>query len=230
MRLTTIFSLILFLLLIKHTTTAATELNSDYIEQFATNYLIEQFPSTAEERVLITVAEIDPRITIQACAIPLTAELPDKSSSRNVNVKISCDESTPWKIYLSAKVEITKAFLVAKHTINKGDILDENNVELTYMPINRIRGKKLTDTAEVFGAKAKRRIAKNKLVNKHSICLVCKGDIVTIVAASSSFNIKTQGEALSSANMDEQIRVRNSRSNKVITAHVKGINQVIINL
>ena len=109
-------------------------------------------------------------------------------------------------------------------------MLDDSNVELAYMPINKVRGKKLTDTSVVFGAKAKRRIAKGKTISKRNICLICKGDFVTIIAASSSFNIKTQGEALSSGNMNEQIRVRNSRSNKIITPRVNGINQVIINL
>ena len=50
MRHTKLFLTFLFLLLIKQTTTAATELDSAFIEQFAKNYLTEQFPSTEEEK------------------------------------------------------------------------------------------------------------------------------------------------------------------------------------
>jgi flagella basal body P-ring formation protein FlgA len=230
MRLTKIIFTFIFILLIKQTTTFATELDSAFIERFATNYLIEQFPSTEEEKVLISVAHLDPRITIKPCKIPLTANIPEKNGAINVNVKISCDESIPWKIYLSAKVEITKAVLIARSTISKGDELDESNIELAFIPINKIRGNKLTDTKVVFGAKAKKRIAKGRAISKKSICLICKGDVVTIIVSSDNFSIKTQGVALSSGNINEQIRVKNTRSKKVITPRVKGINQVVINL
>jgi flagella basal body P-ring formation protein FlgA len=227
---TKLFFIFLFLLLIRQPISLANELDSTFIEHFAKTFLLEKFPSTDEQKVRISVARLDPRITIKPCKIPLTANIPDKNNTRNVNIKISCDESTPWKIYLSAKVEITKAILIAKNTISQGDTLDDSNVGLAYVAINRIRGNKITDTSVVFGAKAKRRIAQGKAISKKSICLVCKGDVVTIIAKSKSFNIKTQGIALSSGNINEQIRVRNSRSNKVITPRVKTINQVVINL
>jgi flagella basal body P-ring formation protein FlgA len=230
MRRTKLFLTFLFLLLTKQSIVAATELDSAFIEHFAKEYLTEQYPSTDAERVRISVARLDPRIKIKPCKIPLTANIPEKNSAINVNIKISCDESISWKIYLSAKVEITKAVLIATSTISKGDKLDNSNIELAYMPINRIRGDKLTDINIVFGAKAKKRIAKGRTLSKRSFCLVCKGDVVTIIASSNSFSIKTRGVALSSGNINEQIRVKNSRSNKIITPRVKALNQVVINL
>jgi flagella basal body P-ring formation protein FlgA len=230
MRYTKLFLFFLTLLLVKQPISAASELDSAFIERFAKEFLLEQFPSTDEEKVRISVAHLDPRIINKPCNIPLSANIPEKNNARNVNVKISCDESIPWKIYLSAKVEITKAILIARNTISKGDKLDESNVELAYIATNRIRGDKLTDIKVVFGAKAKKRIAQGRAISKRSICLVCKGDVVTIIASSKSFNIKTQGVALSSGNINEQIRVKNTRSNKVITPRIKAINQVIINL
>ena len=225
-----VFFIFLLLLLIEQKSATATELDSAFIEHFAHAYLTEQFPSTEDEKVRVSVSELDPRIQIKPCNIPLTANIPEKNNSINVNIKISCDESTPWQIYLSAKVEITKAVFIAKKTIIKGERLDENNVELAYIATNRLRGSKLTDEAIVFGAKAKRRIAQGRAINKRSICLICKGDVVTIIAASDNFSIKTRGIALSSGNINEQIRIENSRSEKVITARVKTINRVEINL
>jgi len=230
MRHTKLFLTFSFLLLIKQSIAAATELDRVFIEHFAKDYLTDQFPSTEEERVRISVSHLDPRIKIKPCKIPLTANISEKIRAINVNVKISCDESIPWKMYLSAKIEITKAVLVATSTISKGDKLDESNIELAYMAINRIRGDKLTDKNIIFGAKAKKRIAKGRTISKQSICLICRGDIVTIIASSNSFSIKTRGVALSSGNINEQIKVKNSRSNKIITPRVKTINQVVINL
>ena len=206
------------------------KVGSNYIEQFATAFLTEKFPSSEEEKVLISVSSLDPRIEIKSCDLPLVANIPENMGARNVNIKISCDDTAPWKIYLSAKVQITKAVLVAISTINRGDTLNEDNVALNFLPVNQLRGNKLDDPTLVFGAKAKKRIAKGRAISKSSFCLICKGDFVTIIAASDSFNIKTQGMALSSGNVNDQIRVRNTRSNKIISPRVKNARQVIINL
>jgi flagella basal body P-ring formation protein FlgA len=53
---------------------------------------------------------------------------------------------------------------------------------------------------------------------------------VTIIAKSANFNIKTAGVALQNASFGEQVKVKNTRSGRTITAQVKAINQVIINL
>lgn len=230
MRYTKLFLFFLLILFVNQPVIATTELDSAFIEHFAKEYLLTQFPSTDTNKVRISVARLDPRIAIKSCNIPLTANIPEKNNARNVNVKISCAESKPWKIYISAKIEITKAVLIARDTISKGDKLDQDNVVLSFISINRLRGEKLTDTRIVYGAKAKRRIAKGKTISKSSICLVCKGDFVTIIASSATFSIKTRGVALSSGNINEQIRVKNTRSNKVITPRISAINQVIIHL
>lgn len=230
MRLNKVFLLFILFLLTNHTTSSAAELDSAFIEHFTESYLIEKFPSTEEEKVQVSVSQLDPRIVIKPCSIPLTASLPETNNGRNVNIKISCNESIPWKIYLSARIEKAKAILIAKDTINKGDLLDDDNVELTFLAINKIRGHKITDKETIFGAKAKRRIAKGKAISKSNTCLVCKGDMVTIIASSESFSIKTQGVALSSGNINDQIRVKNTRSNNIITPRVKSYNQVIIDL
>jgi flagella basal body P-ring formation protein FlgA len=230
MRQAKIYISFLLLFLSGHVYANSQELDAMYIEQLATAYLTEQFPSSNEEKVLISVSSLDPRIEIKSCGVPLLVNIPEKNNTRNVNLKISCNDTASWKIYLSAKIQITKAILVATSTINKGDMLNKDNVALNYLPVNQIRGDKLSDTALVFGAKAKKRIAQGRAISKTSFCLVCKGDFVTIIAASDGFSIKTQGMALSSGNVNDQIRVRNSRSNKVITPRVKNEQQVVVNL
>jgi flagella basal body P-ring formation protein FlgA len=222
-------TLLLILLLNTPNVFSKTWLHSD-IEQFAQTYLEKNLQVPEEGRVIIKVATLDPRITIRPCQVPLKANIPENYQGRNLNIKIYCDDSTPWNIFLPVKVEITLPVLVAKNTILKGTILDNDNIEVQYIASNKIRGEKLQDKNIVLGAKAKKRISKGRSISRKSICLVCKGDTVTIIASSENFSIKTQGVALSSSNINEQIRIRNSRSNRVITATVKAINKVEINL
>jgi len=200
------------------------------IEALAKTYLEENLLPPAGGKLSISVASIDSRITIKPCQQKLIANIPENTTSRNVNVKISCADSTPWHIYLPAKIEKTFAVVVATVTIEKGVTLSQDNINIEYLASNRIRGKKLTDMTAILGGKAKKRIGKGRAVNINNICLVCKGDSVTITAKSSNFIIKTQGIAVTSGNLNNQIRVKNSRSGKIIRSKVTAINQVVIHL
>lgn len=206
------------------------EYKREEIEQISKNYVEQNYVTKSEGKLNVSVAQLDPRIIIKPCEIPLKANIPEKSTGRNVNVKISCEDSTPWKMYLTAKVSITYPVLVATKTIPKGSRLTEDNVALKFLPEHKIRGEKLNDFEPFNGAKVKRRIGKGKAINNKSLCIVCKGDSVTITAESKNFSIKTQGKALSSGNIGEQIRVENMRSGKIITPQVIAINQVVIHL
>jgi flagella basal body P-ring formation protein FlgA len=211
-------------------TSQSTTWDKAYIETFAKNYLEEKLSPPVGGKISISVANIDPRITIKSCQQKLIANIPENSTSRNVNVKISCVDSTPWQIYLPARIEKTFAVVIATTTIEKGTTLSKNNIGIQYLAENRIRGKKFTDITAILGSKSEKRIGKGRAINTRNVCLVCKGDSVTITANSSNFTIKTQGIALSSGNLNKQIKVKNTRSGKVIRSKVTAINQVTIHL
>jgi len=211
-------------------TSYSTTWDKAYLETFAKEYLEEKLSPPVGGKISISIASIDPRITIKPCQQKLTANIPEKTTSRNVNVKISCADSTPWKIYLPAKIEKTFPVIVASTTIEKGTTLSKDNISVQYLANNKIRGKKFTDITAILGSKSKKRIGKGRVINTKNVCLVCKGDSVTITAKSSSFTIKTQGIALSSGNLNKQIKVKNTHSGKIIRSKVTAINQVVIHL
>lgn len=225
-----LYSTIIYLFILFSTTSYATTWDKSYIETLAKEYLEEKLLPPEGGKISIRVANIDPRIIIKPCQQKLTANIPENTKSRNVNVKISCADSTPWQIYLPARVEKTFAVVVATTTIDKGTTLTNNNVGVQYLASNKIRGKKLSDISTILGSKAEKRIGKGRAVNARNVCLVCKGDAVTITAKSTNFLIKTQGIALSSGYLNKQIKVKNSRSGKMIRATVTAINQVVIHL
>jgi len=208
----------------------ATTFDSAYIEAFAKKFLEDKITPPKGGKTTITIANLDPRIIIKPCQQSLKANIPENYSGRNVNVKITCDDSISWKMYIPAKIEKTFAVLVATSTIEKGMILSEGNIDIQYLANNRIRGKKLSKKVAVIGSKAKKRIGKGRAISRKDVCLVCKGDTVTIIAKSAHFMIKTRGTALSDGNINQQIKVENARSGKIIRPKVSAINQVTIDL
>ncbi|MBL4899321.1 MAG: flagellar basal body P-ring formation protein FlgA [Colwellia sp.] len=225
-----LFSIALYLFVLFSVTSHSTTWDKAYIEALAKTYLEEKLLPPVGGKISIRVANIDPRITIKPCQQKLIANIPEKRTSRNVNVKISCADSMSWQMYLPARIEKTFAVVIATTTIEKGATLSKDNISIKYLASNKIRGKKFTDITTILGGKAEKRIGKGRAINIKNVCLVCKGDSVTITATSPNFIIKTQGIALSSGNLNKQIKVKNARSGKVIRSKVTAINQAAIHL
>ncbi|MCW8834277.1 MAG: flagellar basal body P-ring formation chaperone FlgA [Colwellia sp.] len=225
-----VFLFIICFTVLTPVTSLASTFDSDYIRAFAKDYLESKISPPEGGKTTITIANIDSRIIIKPCQRALKANIPENYSGRNVNVKITCDDPAPWKMFIPAKIENTFAVVVATTTIEKNTLLTESNINVEYIASNKIRGKKLSDMDAVLGSKTKKRVAKGRAINSNYVCLVCKGDTVTIIAKSEHFMIKTRGTALSDGNVNQQIKVRNIRSGKIITPKVSAINQVTIHL
>ncbi len=178
----------------------------------------------------ITVSALDPRINIKPCLSKLNANIPENHKGRNVNVKIVCNDPTPWKIYIPVKINRTIPVLVATSVLVKGSVIDRLNTKIEYRNENSMRGENVSDVESVAGGRLKRRLSKGGVVSPRNICLVCKGEAVTIIAKSNDFTIKTKGSALSDGSIGQQVRIKNSGSGRIINARVLSINKVVINL
>lgn len=209
-------------------TSIAKTFDRPFIENFAQSYLETQFQSSEQRKVDITVSKIDPRITIKACQSPLTANIPENHNSRNLNVKISCEDSIPWSIYLPAKIKTLIPVLVAIMPIDKGSLLTDENTQVRYISENLIHGESFSTSENVVGAKTKRNIRKGAAVSPKNICLVCKGDNITLIARTSALTIKTSGTSLSNGHIGDKVRVKNSRSGKTVFGRVDALNKVVI--
>jgi len=208
----------------------ATTYDREFIQNFAKRYVEKNIPVPKHGILTVTPAKIDPRIAIKQCSMPLSANIPEKTASRNVNVKIYCAGSTPWQLFLPVKVTTSIPVIVAANKLSKGTFLDSSNLIIELRDIRKIRGEVIDNIQKVTGARAKRSLLKGTTITKRNICVVCKGESVTIIAKSADFSIKTAGIALKDASFGEQVKVKNSRSGRTIIAQVKAINQVVINL
>jgi flagella basal body P-ring formation protein FlgA len=83
---------------------------------------------------------------------------------------------------------------------------------------------------QLIGTRLKRRVSKDYPIFGSNICVVCKGDTVSIIARTEQFQIKTVGEAVEDGNLGQQIRVKNTRSNKTVDAIVTHVGEVQVKM
>ena len=204
--------------------------DKEYIEQLAADYVKQQYQESDDGQLSVTANSIDPRIIIKPCQKALTANIPENGGGRNVNVKISCFDSTPWHLFIPVKVTHTVPVLVAARPLSKGTLLDESNIKVVQKDVYKLRRNSLRSADIVMGARTKRSISKGTPISMKSICMVCRGDKVTIMAKGETFAIKTTGIALRDGSIGDQITVKNERSGRKVVGQVDAINKVIINL
>lgn len=205
-------------------------MNREQLQDFVVQFLENNISLPTQGKMTVSVSSIDPRIIIKPCLSSLVANIPQNHNGRNVNVKINCNDPTPWYLFIPARIQMVVPVVVAKSIISKGSRVDESNVIIEYRDTRRIRGETLDDTTIVIGTRTKRKLSAGAILTKKNICFVCKGSHVTIIAKSDSLMIKTAGIALKDGGIGEQIRVKNESSGRTVTGRVSAINKVVINL
>ncbi|BDY04004.1 flagellar basal body P-ring formation chaperone FlgA [Ferrimonas sp. YFM] len=220
-----------FLLSLLFSVSALGETSLDMIEEAASQYVLDMVEVPEGARIKVTASELDKRRHFENCDTPLQAQAPAvKGNTRYLTVKVSCDSPQPWLVYVPVQVAIEYPVLVARMALGPDTLLDESMVELRYVNNNSLRGNHFSSPDELNGARLKRRAGAGQVITKRNVCLVCKGDPVTIEANNDHLSIRTSGTAMSSGSMGDAIRVQNSRSRRMVDAYVTGIGHVRVKM
>ncbi|GIU50262.1 flagella basal body P-ring formation protein FlgA [Shewanella sairae] len=204
------------------------------ISRLAIAAVEEKIEAPDKAKIQITPQSLDTRVNLPNCYPPITAEIAsDRAIRRNNTVKVSCkspDLSYPWQIFLSVRADILYPVVVAKSTMGPGDLLSNSDIEIEYIDQTSLRGHQFEETQQVVGARLKRRVIPGQPIFANQLCIICKGDSVSIYARSKNFQIKTVGEALQDGNVGDKIRIKNSHSHKNLDARVTGVGQVEVRM
>lgn len=171
---------------------------------------------------------MEPVIPPQAA---LLAECPDELIVRSPAVSkrtlyrlrydITCSGMQNVSVAVAVKNTITLPVVVATHMLERGRIIDVQDVELHPQDIALLNGQFFTAVEDTLGQTVKRRIAVSKTLSTGQLelpVIVERGQSVLMLAGQQGVEASTSGEALRSGRKGEIIRVRNSSSQRVIDA------------
>lgn len=197
------------------------------IEKTARNFLEEKQDPADIVSAEVTISRIDARTRLAACDEPLIAFLsPGMNARGRTTVGVRCNGSRAWKIYLSARVEHRQMVWVTTRRLSKSDVITRNDITQQRVATSRFRQPPLLDLALILNTSPKRMIRNGGVIFQESVCMVCRGDTVSVSANNSFLSIDVEGTALSDATLGEKAQIRNSRSKRVFNAIVTGKNQL----
>jgi len=124
--------------------------------------------------------------------------------------------------------EVLNPVVVATRPLPHGTIIEDELVEIQWLPQNRFRTSLLTDLTEVVGLQTTRQIRPLEPIKRTDITqalLVKKGDAVTLTIERTSIKIEVDTIALDDGQYHQQIRLENVESGQLIRGIVVGKNR-----
>ncbi|MGP0148530.1 flagellar basal body P-ring formation chaperone FlgA [Pseudomonas oryzihabitans] len=202
-----------------------------FLEERVQEYLLETNSNARHET---QINSLDSRLRLAACDKPLTlSQQGNPAPVGRINVKVRCEGGSPWTVFVPAQVKLYRPVVVTLQPLLRGAVLDNQNVALVERDVGTLTQGYLTSLEQVIGTQLKRQVVSEQVLAPSFIEqaeLIRKGEQVVINARSASFSIRMQGEALSAGAKDEEIRVRNLSSNRVIHGRVVDQGQVEVAL
>lgn len=173
------------------------------------------------------ISTLDSRLAHKECNEPLQFSFAGPVYNQ-ATVQIRCQSPQPWQLYVSARfTQQTDATLTVRN-IALGSLITADMLTLGQADLRLARGSLVKNPASVIGARVKRSLSAGQVVTLQDLCLVCKGDIVTISGLNSGLEVRTVGIAQMDGILGDQIRVTNRQSNRTVVAEVVAVKKVAI--
>jgi len=116
--------------------------------------------------------------------------------------------------------------------INRGQVINQSNTDVGEVDLSTLRGQVFTLKNPPYGLIASRNLRINTFITENLTnqpTLVKKGDLVLITASSGSIIVRMNGVALEDGSKGQQIRVKNTSSERIIYAKVVTNSEVLVN-
>lgn len=170
--------------------------------------------------ITVSVNNIDHRLRLRKCPnrIKIVASGGSVKAGRNT-MQVSCLSDTPWRIFITGRVQVLRKILLTSVPISKGHIFKASDIKIKKMDISKVPMNYFQDQARVINKVAKRNIRAGSVLNANILTdplLIKRGDSVNIIAANNGFKITMKGIAMTNGSRGDNIKVKNIRTKKVI--------------
>lgn len=207
---------------------AATGSQISNIQHAAETYVTSTLESPLGGSLSATAANIDQRIFATDCPSGLTSSSSSTNpNASNITVLIECPEDN-WRVYVPVRVSKNGPQVTLTTNLSRGQVISAHDVTVSMVDLQRFRRQGFSSVDAVIGAKTKKNLRVGEAIEANDICVVCRNESVTIRAVKSGMTITTKGVALTDGIHGEQIRVKNSKSNRIIEGRVTGLSEVTI--
>lgn len=203
------------------------------IQTEISEFLEERYMELYDGRIEFNIPSLKSNFKLQPCD-NIEYFLPSyTNNSARVTVGIQCNNPNSWTVYLPVNVSVFKSVVKTTTNLARGTIITTDDIVLQETNIMNLASEYYELPIDVIGMTVKRPIQSGKILTKNLIAkptIIKRGDIVDIVVQTKGILIKTKGMATENAMADDNIKVKNLSSKRIVEtiAVSPGIVKVII--
>ena len=192
-------------------------------------WLKQELALAQNSDIQLNVSPLDERIGDKECPQSLQFLLSQPITQRQNTVQIRCATTTSnWQLYVPVRIDEVVQAVVLTQNLGTGSVLTAAMLDTASRERRFTRGSLVSDARQIIGAKTRRALSMGQILTLQDLCLVCKGDVVTISISNNGLNVAATGVAQSDGSLGDTISVLNKQSNRTIAADVVAVNQVSI--
>ena len=204
------------------------------IRQAAREHILSQFKGTPEEDIKVMPAELDRRLRLAKCTLPLESFSP-ASANRGTRqtVGVRCNGAESWTLYVTVKVEVNKNILVAKRRLERGRIISKGDFRLEKRMVSGLHRGYIEKPENAVGSVLKLTLKRGAVISPGQLRRppeVMRGSQVTILGRAGGIEVRMSGKALSDGAMGQRIKVQNSSSSRQVEGTVVASGTVEVTL
>ncbi|GAB2915863.1 flagellar basal body P-ring formation chaperone FlgA [Rheinheimera gaetbuli] len=200
----------------------------EQLTTLAQQWLNTQLVVDSTTRYQTDINSLDRRIGDKHCEQALDFRLSQPLTQRQNTIVIRCSDTPDWQLYVPVRIDEIVETLVLRQNIATASLITADMLETTTRARRFIRGNLVTEATSVIGAKTKRSLSMGQILTFQDLCLVCKGDVVTIAIRNNGLDVSASGIAMADGSLGDMIHVQNRQSKRTITAEVVAVNRVSI--
>ncbi len=170
--------------------------------------LTAQLPASSR----VSVSPPDPQLQLPACPKPEVLLPATQQPLRGqLRVGVRCHKPQPWTVYLSATIQESRSYYLAKVPLQAGHLLQAEDLTTGQAYSDNLPPGAVTDEKQWLGRSLTAAVAAGaplRLQWLRSINVVSAGQTVKLVLEGAGFRIDSEGRALGNAAAGQTVQVR----------------------
>lgn len=192
------------------------------ILQQAQDFMFQQARAEHGEHLDIEVipGRLDPRLRLRQCTQGVEAYLgPSSRLLGNTTVGVRCAGPVQWSLFVPVEVVVRGAVVVVTQSLPRGTVLESGHIRLQTQDLSGLHSGYVSALEVAQDAVLRRAVQLGTVLTPQMLeprRLVQRGQQVLILVENAQVAVRAEGEALEHGSLGERVRVRNSRSSRIV--------------
>lgn len=188
------------------------------------DFLREHYDQPEVSRLEVKVGRLDQRLRLSRCEQPLSMSVKDPDlAGGGLTVHTRCPGPKPWALYVPADVAVFRPVAIASRSLGRGHRVSEGDIDIELRNTGRLRQGFVAGADGLIDLELRRPLKQGEAFRMGILIeptVVNRGDQVRLRARTGNISVDTQGTALGSGRVGDQVRVRNDRSERIVRGKV----------